>query len=65
MSETNKYSSNVIDFTYIPKKGCKHFKQAKMTIDGYPGHDSRLYTRCIACGTILRTHVDNIKTVYY
>ena len=68
MSELNgsKFSSNVIDFTFIPRKNCKHFKQAKMRIEGAgSGYDSRLYTRCVECGIILRTHVDNINTRYY
>lgn len=66
MSEpTNTKYGQVIDFTYIPRKNCQHFKQAKMHIEGAPGHDPRLYTRCVECGIILKSHVDNVFTKYY
>lgn len=67
MSELNgsKYG-HVIDFSYVPRKNCQHFKQVKMHIEGAgSGYDPRLYTRCVECGIILKSHVDNVFTKYY
>lgn len=63
----NKFSLNEVSFTYLPRTKCLNCRQAQTHagVQGYPGSDPRLYTRCVQCGIVFPKRADNIQTLYY
>jgi hypothetical protein len=62
--QNTKYSTNIVEFNYIKRKNCKHCQRANMRIEPGVGLIDK-YSRCVKCGVVLRSHVDNIQNKYY